>query len=118
LVAAHCEVGWVGYAYSTTVKASRVISQGRTPGTVLADGSRVGVVVSLGLLSRADAQHYMKAAAQKRFSRAPRQFKLTSCTRVNGLKWRCTAAWRDGFYRYVARYAYGSIRSTGITAST
>jgi FG-GAP-like repeat/PASTA domain/FG-GAP repeat len=45
---AKCRVGKVRRAYSRTVKKDRVISQNPKPGTVLPNGGKVNLVVSLG----------------------------------------------------------------------
>ena len=48
LVARHCRIGRVGHAYSRRVRKGRVIGQARRPGTKLAAGAKVGIVVSRG----------------------------------------------------------------------
>lgn len=48
LAAAHCTLGTVRRTYSTLVRSGLVISQGRTPGTMLADGAPIDAAVSLG----------------------------------------------------------------------
>ena len=107
LTAAHCGLGTVSRAYSARYKSGLVISQSKTKGSVVSNGSRVNLVVSLGpWLSRANALYYMKAAVKTRFSRNAQQLKLTSCTRLAATKWRCSTTWRDRVYRYS-----GTVRS-------
>ena len=48
LVAAHCRVGRVGYAWSRAIARGRVISQRPRPGVRLRAGARVALVVSRG----------------------------------------------------------------------
>jgi uncharacterized repeat protein (TIGR02543 family) len=48
IVAAHCRTGTIRNAKSKTVAKGRVISQSRKPGTRLASGSKINLVVSRG----------------------------------------------------------------------
>jgi beta-lactam-binding protein with PASTA domain len=48
LTAAHCALGSVSTAFSSTVPAGRIASQSVSPGTSLANGATVNVVVSRG----------------------------------------------------------------------
>jgi len=48
LLAAHCAAGAINRRFSRTVRLGRVISQGAAPGTRLAKGASVALLVSKG----------------------------------------------------------------------
>jgi hypothetical protein len=73
LQTAHCSAGATGKRYSRAVLKGRVISQGKAPGTHLANGATVDLVVSKGrapatrvtLCYRSRTVHVTKAVARK-----------------------------------------------------